>query len=89
MIIPITIARNVFITLIAVYPSHWLKQCVACCEKYVELKKPCPTVVFSVKPEFSVSLWLLFVKKVNHGDTKNSEVSQRRSLLTDFSAKAS
>ena len=33
--IVIIITKNVCITLIAVYPSHWLKQCVACGEKYV------------------------------------------------------
>ena len=34
--------------------------------------------------EFFVPLWLFFVKKVNHGDTEDSEVAQRAYLDGDL-----
>jgi hypothetical protein len=36
---------------------------------------------------FSVSLWLFFLAIVNHRDTENTDVAQRRGLRRDISCK--
>jgi hypothetical protein len=49
-------------------------------------EKPLAELLLCATSVFSVPLWLFLRVIVNHGDTENTEVAQRKARLTTFRA---